>query len=228
LTDEPLSHLDGRQRSQLRGEILALQRELGVTTIYFTHDPVEAMTMGDRVAVICNGRLQQLDEPERLYERPANTSVAGFIGSPAMNMFEARLSRTADGLTASFGEHRLVVDDDLVAERAALLGYDGARVTLGIRPEDLEDAAFSAEASPERTLDTVTRFTEALGSEVLVHFSIVASTSKSGSSFVARVHRRTVARVGEPLRLVVNTKRMHFFDPETGIAIVDEPDHLKG
>ena len=219
LTDKSLSSLDNSVRAQLRTEIFELQRELGAPTIYLTHDPAEAMTMAERVAVVCNGLLQQVDEPERLYERPANTLVAGFIGSPTMNMFEARLRRTGDGLLASFGEHRLVVDGELVADRPSLLRCDGARVTLGIRPEDVEDAAFTAVPSQASALDTFLSFREPLGSRVRVHCSIGAPMDQTGSGFVACVDPRTIARVGEPLRLVVNTKRLHFFDPETGIAI---------
>jgi multiple sugar transport system ATP-binding protein len=232
LMDEPLSNLDAKLRVQMRAEIHKLQRELGVTTIYVTHDQTEAMTMGDRVAVMLDGHLQQVDDPERLYERPANQFVAGFIGSPAMNMVEARLERRDDDLVVSFGTCRLVVDPELVGERPALSGYDGKRVILGIRPEDFEDAAFTTEAPPARTLDIVASLREALGSEVLVHFS-VATTSASapdasefieslgdaGTIFVARVHPRTKAREGEPLRLVVNTRRLHFFDPDTRLAI---------
>jgi multiple sugar transport system ATP-binding protein len=206
----------------MRAEIFELQRELGTPTIYLTHDPAAAMTMAERVAVICNGRLQQVEEPERLYERPANTLVAAFIGSPTMNMFEARLRRTGDSLLASFGEHRLVIDRELVADRPSLLGGDGATVTLGIRPEDVEDAAFTAVASSGRALDTVLSFREPLGSRVRVHCSLGAPTGQTGSSLVACVDPRTIARVGEPLRLVVNTKRLHFFDPETGVAMFNE------
>jgi multiple sugar transport system ATP-binding protein len=232
LMDEPLSNLDAKLRVQMRAEIHKLQRELGVTTIYVTHDQTEAMTMGDRVAVMLSGHLQQVDNPERLYERPANQFVAGFIGSPAMNMIGARLSRTDGDLIISFGAYQLVVDPELVAERPALAGYGGAKVILGIRPEDFEDAAFTTGAPPERMLDTVTGLREALGSEVLVHFSVATSVASApdasefieslgdeGTIFVARVHPQTRAREGEPLRLVVNTKRLHFFDPDTGLAI---------
>jgi multiple sugar transport system ATP-binding protein len=237
LMDEPHSNLDAKLRVQMRAEIHKLQRELGVTTIYVTHDQTEAMTMGDRVAVMRSGHLQQVDNPERLYERPANHFVAGFIGSPSMNMVEARLSRKDDDLIVTFGAYRLVVDTELVAERPALSEYHGRKVTLGIRPEDFEDAAFTAEAPSERTMDIVTGLREALGSEVLVHFSVAtASTSApdasefiesvgdAGSIFVARVHPQTQARESEPLRLVVNTKRLHFFDPDTGLAIYGEGD----
>src|SRR5205823_4931944 len=136
LMDEPLSNLDAKLRVTLRAEIHQLQRSLGVTTIYVTHDQTEAMTMGDRVAVMQSGHLQQVDNPERLYARPANQFVAGFIGSPAMNMTEARLSRTGDDdVVVDFGALRLLVDAELVAERPALSEYDGKKVILGIRPE---------------------------------------------------------------------------------------------
>lgn len=220
----PLSSLGGSVRAQLRAELFELQRALGVPTIYLTQDPGEAMAMAERVAVICSGRLQQVDEPGRIYERPANTLVAGFIGSPTMNMFEARLRRTGDSLLASFGEHRLLVDSDLVADRPSLLGCDGARVTLGIRPEDVEDAAFTAVAQQARALDTVLSFREPLGARVRVHCSIGAPMRQTGSSFVGCVDPRTMARVGEPLRLVVNTKRLHFFDPDTGVALFGDKD----
>jgi multiple sugar transport system ATP-binding protein len=232
LMDEPLSNLDAKLRVQMRAEIHKLQRELGVTTIYVTHDQIEAMTMGDRVAVMLSGHLQQVDAPERLYERPANQFVAGFIGSPAMNMVDASVNREDEDLIVSFGRYRLVVDAELVDERPGLLRHDGGKIVLGIRPEDLEDAAFTAEAPPGRTLDTVVSLREALGSEVLIHFSVAASTAPApdasefieslgdaGSIFVARVHPQTKAREGQPLRLVVNTKRLHFFDADTGLAI---------
>jgi multiple sugar transport system ATP-binding protein len=237
LMDEPLSNLDAKLRVQMRAEIHKLQRELGVTTIYVTHDQTEAMTMGDRIAVMRSGHLQQVDTPERVYEQPANQFVAGFIGSPAMNMVTARLTRTDEDVSVSFGDYRLAVDDELVAERPALARFEGRNVILGIRPEDFEDAAFAPVAAPEATLVVVCTVREALGSEVLVHFELATAGAPAvdasefieplgdaGSVFVARVHPRTAAREGEQLRLVVNTKRLHFFDPETGLAIDGERD----
>jgi multiple sugar transport system ATP-binding protein len=225
--DEPLSNLDAKLRVQMRAEIHKLQRELGVTTIYVTHDQTEAMTMGDRVAVMRTGQLQQVDHPERLYEHPANQFVAGFIGSPAMNMVDARLHRAEDGLEVSFGAYRLTVHPDLVAERPGLKAYNGRQLVLGIRPEDFEDAAFSRDDEPGRILETVTGLREALGSEVLVHFSVATRSGADASEFiedessifVARVHPQTKAREGEPLRLVCNTRRLHFFDPDSGLAV---------
>ena len=213
LMDEPLSNLDAKLRVQMRAEIQSLQRTLGVTTIYVTHDQTEAMTMGDRIAVMRAGTLQQVDTPERVYQWPANEFVAGFIGSPAMNMVEARLTRSNGGLQVGFGEATLAIDDDLIAERPALLAYEGANLTLGIRPEDIEDEAFVTGARSDRMLDTVCTLRVALGSEVLVHFQV------GSASFVARVDPQTAAREGERLRLVVDTRRLHFFEPAGGLAI---------
>ncbi len=212
LMDEPLSNLDAKLRVQVRAEIQKLQRTLGVTTIYVTHDQTEAMTMGDRIAVMRDGTLQQVDTPERVYAEPANRFVAGFIGSPAMNMTHATLERTEGELFARFGNSRLVVED----ARPELHAWEGRDIVLGIRPEDLEDAAFTPEPSPGRTLDVVCTLREALGSEVLVHFAVA---SDAATTFVARVHPQTAAREGDRLRLAVSTKRLHFFEPESGRAI---------
>ena len=208
LMDEPLSNLDAKLRVQMRAEIQKLQRSLGVTTIYVTHDQTEAMTMGDRIAVMRHGELQQVDTPERVYAQPANQFVAGFIGSPAMNMVEAQLTRTNDGLAVVFGGHEIAFD-----ARPTLRAYEGKLIVLGIRPEDLEDAAFAAGRSP--VLETVCGLREALGSEVLLHFTV----SPEAATFVARVHPQTAAREGEPLSLAVDTTHLHFFDPETGAAL---------
>ncbi len=227
LMDEPLSNLDAKLRVQMRAEIQSLQRSLGVTTIYVTHDQTEAMTMGDRIAVMRGGTLQQVDTPERVYRLPATQFVAGFIGSPAMHMVRASVARANGNLIVGFGDHSLVIDEGLIAERPALLAYEGTDVVLGIRPEDLEDADFAGEQGRERTLAAVCRLRETLGSEVLVHFAVDgagagASLEPLGalsSIFVARVHPETSARVGEPLHLVVDTRRLHFFDPGSGLTI---------
>jgi multiple sugar transport system ATP-binding protein len=220
LMDEPLSNLDAQLRVQMRAEIQRLQRTLGVTTIYVTHDQTEAMTMGDRIAVMRGGTLQQVDAPEQVYRRPVNRFVAGFIGSPAMNMVNARLIRADGELVVSFGEHRLVIGDDVLAARPELRAHEGGEVVLGIRPENIEDAAFAAEA-PGRTLTTVCTLREALGSEVLVHF---AAVDDADSPFIARVDPLTSARMGEPLRLVVDTSLLHFFEPTSGLAIYGNDD----
>ncbi len=200
LMDEPLSNLDAKLRVQVRADISKLQRDLGVTTIYVTHDQTEAMTMGDRIAVMRDGRLQQVDTPEQVYKQPANQFVAGFIGSPAMNMVEARLANSV----VSFGEHTLMIGD-----HPELAAYDGRTVILGIRPEDLEDAEFAGSADEARIITTTCTLREALGSEVLLHFAV------GDASLVARVHPETRVREGDEVRLVADTRRLHFFDPET-------------
>jgi multiple sugar transport system ATP-binding protein len=234
LMDEPLSNLDAKLRVQMRSEIQKLQRTLGVTTIYVTHDQTEAMTMGDRIAVMRGGALQQVDTPERVYQRPANQFVAGFIGSPAMNMVMGRVRRADGTLFVEFGETSLAIADELIAERPGIRAYEGREIVLGIRPEDIEEAAFSAAPPPERTIATVCSLREALGSEVLVHFPAVAAAADSdtveplgdaSAIFVARLDAESTAREGERLSLVVDTRRLHFFDPATGDAVrgVGEP-----
>jgi multiple sugar transport system ATP-binding protein len=169
LMDEPLSNLDAKLRVQMRAEIARLQRSLGVTTIYVTHDQTEAMTLGNRVAVLQHGVLQQVAPPQELYLRPANLFVASFIGSPAMNLLEATIERGDDGPCACFGTHRLTVAERAVREHPALEGYLGRKVILGIRPEHLEDAALVPEASPGSVIDARVELREELGSEVDLH-----------------------------------------------------------
>jgi multiple sugar transport system ATP-binding protein len=247
LMDEPLSNLDAKLRVQMRAEIAKIQHDLQVTTIYVTHDQVEAMTMGDRVAVMKKGILQQVDAPQTLYDHPLNLFVGGFIGSPAMNMTLAKLVHEDDGLVAEFGPQRLRVGDQVVSKRPALTRYEGREVVLGIRPEDLEDASLVGEAPADRRIPVTVDLREALGSEVVIHFSIEAPivltedtrelavdvgaeavadleerAQASTSVFVAQLSPRTQAREGDRLELVVDTERMHFFDPETGLGIYDE------
>ena len=145
LMDEPLSNLDAKLRVQMRSEIARIQHDLGVTTIYVTHDQTEAMTMGDRVAVLRKGELQQVDTPQELYEHPVNLFVAGFIGSPAMNLFDATIVEDGPGLAVEFGGFRLSIPDAVLAARPALRAFAGRVVVLGIRPEDMEDAALVAD-----------------------------------------------------------------------------------
>jgi multiple sugar transport system ATP-binding protein len=243
LMDEPLSNLDAKLRVQMRAEIARLQRDLGVTTIYVTHDQVEAMTMGDRVAVMSKGVLQQVDRPQVLYDRPLNLFVAEFIGSPAMNLVEAELERANGAVSVTLGSHRLRVDDEVVGKRPALEGFEGKGVVVGIRPEDLEDSAVAGEAPDEHRLSANVDIREDMGSEVFLHFTIdaipvrsevvkeavgaeaveatEALAQKEGAPFIARVDRETRAREGSKVDLVVATKRLHFFDPETGEGIYD-------
>src|SRR5438477_838050 len=169
LMDEPLSNLDAKLRVEMRAEIARLQRDLGVTTIYVTHDQVEAMTLGDRVAIMRAGVLQQVDSPQKLYDEPANLFVAEFIGSPAMNLVGADIARSDGVLYATFGEHRLRIGDPVVASRPALRRFEGERIILGIRPEDLEDAALERDVPDERRFSAVVDIREDMGSEVFVH-----------------------------------------------------------
>ncbi len=241
LMDEPLSNLDAKLRVQMRAEIARLQGDLGVTTIYVTHDQTEAMTMGDRVAVIKKGRLQQVDEPQALYDHPANLFVAGFIGSPAMNMVEADLQRDGESYGVTFGEVSLTLDPELVASRSTLGSYEGKKVIVGIRPEDIEDAAIHSDSPADRRLRTRVTLRESLGSEVLVHFTVdvppvltddtrelardagaaelEAGRHEGRSTFVARLSPRTEARERAEIELAVDTSRLHFFDPESGSSI---------
>jgi multiple sugar transport system ATP-binding protein len=170
--DEPLSNLDAKLRVQMRAEIARLQRSLGVTTIYVTHDQTEAMTLGSRVAVIRLGELQQVAPPQELYLRPANLFVASFIGSPAMNLIEASLERGDGGPHACFGTHRLAVPEKTVREHPGLERHLGKKVVLGIRPEHLEDASLARDPSPGSVIDVSVELREELGSEVDLHCSV--------------------------------------------------------
>src|SRR5918999_4116927 len=174
LMDEPLSNLDAKLRVHMRAEISSLQHELGVTTIYVTHDQVEAMTMGDRVAVMRKGELQQVAGPQDLYERPVNLFVGRFIGSPAMNMVEAAIERRNGAIVAVVGSQTLTLGDEVLRTHPALEGYVGQRVVLGVRPESLEDAALAAEIPADRHIKGVLILREPLGSEIVAHFEVDA------------------------------------------------------
>jgi multiple sugar transport system ATP-binding protein len=241
LMDEPLSNLDAKLRVEMRAEIARIQRDLEVTTIYVTHDQTEALTLGDRVAVMRDGVLQQFDVPQRLYDEPVNLFVAEFIGSPAMNLVGADLVASNGRLEAKFGENRLVVDDEIVAARPALRRFEGDRVILGIRPEDLEDAAASEGVTEDRRISATVDIREDMGSEVFIHFGVGAppvrgedvkaavgadsveateqQVKKQGSQFVARLGRTTRARERDRIDLVVTPGRLHFFERATGRGI---------
>ena len=244
LMDEPLSNLDAKLRVQMRDEISRIQREIGVTTIYVTHDQVEAMAMGDLVAVLRKGVLQQVDGPQELYERPANLFVGGFIGSPAMNLVEGTLEDRDGRFFAEFGGNRLHIDDTILAERPALRANLGRRVVVGIRPEDLEDPSFVSDPASERRIRATVDRREPMGAEVYIHFTVNAplvltedtrelaadtgdeavhrleeQAARGTNRFVARMHPRSVVGVGDEIEVVVDTSRMHFFDPDTGAAI---------
>jgi len=247
LMDEPLSNLDAKLRVQMRADIKKIQSDLGVTTIYVTHDQVEAMTMGDRVAVMRKGELQQVDSPEELYDRPVNLFVGGFIGSPAMNMIEVMLQRANGGVTAVAGGAQLSLDEQTVAQRPALRSYEGRQVVLGIRPEDLEDGALAPSGGPR--LSGKVELREALGSEVLAHFSVAArqavtedtrelaqdvgddravqqheegAPGAAQTTLVGRFGARSRVREGDTIEVAVDSRALHFFDPETGLGIYDD------
>jgi multiple sugar transport system ATP-binding protein len=246
LMDEPLSNLDAKLRVAMRAEIASLQQRLGVTTIYVTHDQVEAMTMGDRVAVMRRGELQQVAPPQELYDRPVNVFVGGFIGSPSMNLLQGRLDDAGDGaLSLRLGEQTLALDRALLDARPALRGWVGRELIAGIRPEDLEDAALDGDAPAERRLRVQVQLREALGSELIVHARvaappaateqveeltedlgvtpITARAAGAEATLVGRLSPHSSAAEDTPLELVVDTRALHFFDPGTGLGIYDAP-----
>jgi multiple sugar transport system ATP-binding protein len=237
LMDEPLSNLDAKLRVEMRAEIARIQRELAVTTIYVTHDQVEAMTLGDRVAIMRDGVLQQVARPQELYDRPRNLFVAEFIGSPAMNLIGVDLTRSNGRFSVKVGDETLLVDDRVLAARPALPRFEGKRLILGVRPEDIEDAQLAGGAPDGRRLSAVVDIREDMGSEVFAHFAIsgravrgedvkaavgedaAAVADVMGNVWIARLDRDTKARETERLDLSVDTGRLHFFDPETGEGI---------
>jgi multiple sugar transport system ATP-binding protein len=242
LMDEPLSNLDAKLRVQMRAEISELQRNLGVTTLYVTHDQVEAMTMGDRVAVMRKGELQQAAEPQELYDHPVNLFVAGFIGSPAMNLLEATLHRDDGAMKVVAGSQEIALSRETLDQRPELQAYDGREVVLGIRPEDLEDRKLAGETAHGGMLEGKVTLREALGSEIMVHFSVDASPAftadvkelaedvgdaeraeaharKDSAILVGRFGARSRVKSGEQVEVAVDTRQLHFFDVDTGLGI---------
>jgi multiple sugar transport system ATP-binding protein len=244
LMDEPLSNLDAKLRVQMRAEVSRLQRDLGTTTIYVTHDQIEAMTMGDRVAVMRKGELQQVADPQTLYDRPVNLFVGGFIGSPAMNMLEATVARANGSLALDVGKQQLGLDEATLAARPALQSYEGRTVILGIRPEDLEDASLEPDTPADRRLHGVVELREALGSELVVHFTVegtqlaltedvkelardadvavVPDATEGSAVLVGRFNVRSGIEERKPVEVAVDIRSLHFFDPNTSKGIYDE------
>jgi multiple sugar transport system ATP-binding protein len=243
LMDEPLSNLDAKLRVQMRAEIARIQQALKVTTVYVTHDQVEAMTMGNRVAVMRDGKLQQVDTPQRLYDAPVNLFVASFVGSPPMNLFEAGLESDDGKLVCRIGDTDLELPSDLAAERPSLANYAGRRVAVGIRPEDVREAAgWDGTRLRGRIL-----LVESLGSEQLVHIEITATPlersdlvdtaaqppgpslgvddSERSVTLLGRFDRHLLLAPGEAVEVAIDPRLLHFFDLETGAAIsrVDVP-----
>ena len=247
LMDEPLSNLDAKLRVHMRAEIASIQSDLGVTTIYVTHDQVEAMTMGDRVAVMRKGELQQVAPPQELYERPVNLFVGGFIGSPAMNLVEAQIDRTNGRLAVRIGEHSLRLGDEIVAARPALESYVGRPIVLGIRPENLEDASLEPDTPDDQRIKGVLVLREPLGSEIVAHFTVsappaltedvrelardvgqesaVQAAADEGAvetTMVGRFGPRSRVRTGDVVDVAVDTRSLHFFDLESGLGIYSQ------
>jgi multiple sugar transport system ATP-binding protein len=250
LMDEPLSNLDAKLRVHMRAEIASLQNELGVTTVYVTHDQVEAMTMGDRVAVMRKGELQQVAPPQELYERPVNLFVGGFIGSPAMNLAEATIVRDDGRLYVEIGEHSLALSDELLAFRPKLGSYEGKRLVVGIRPENLDDAALVPDAPEEQRLRGVVVLREPLGSEIVAHFTVNAppaltedvrelardvgqettvkapvSDGEHETVMVGRFGPRSRIKSGDTVDVAVETGALHFFDLDSGLGIYGNTDN---
>jgi multiple sugar transport system ATP-binding protein len=240
LMDEPLSNLDAKLRVQMRAEVARIQRRVGVATLYVTHDQVEAMTMGDRVAVLSDGALQQCASPQELYDNPHNLFVAGFMGSPAMNFFKATIGEAAS--TVLVGSHRIGLPAAVHAQRPGLRAYAERPVVVGIRPEDLpllmaDDGVADSESA---VFEGNVQLVEALGSEQLVHFTSdaepveVSGTKGDGaeglseatiarSEGVARIDARARVAAGGRVRFRLDPTRLHFFDPTTSDAIAPEP-----
>jgi multiple sugar transport system ATP-binding protein len=242
LMDEPLSNLDAQLRVQMRSEVLRVQRRLGVATLYVTHDQTEAMTMGDRVAVLRDGVLQQFAQPQELYDRPANLFVASFMGSPSMNLYEASVARADGASVISLGSDRLRLPDGLAASLAGLSTGNGSRLVVGVRPENLSIADGDARPAEGNCLHASVELVEALGNEQLVHFSIDAPKVGDDAAVlapdnpqpgpgaediaaavlaegVARADPRLPVKVGEQIELVVDVDRLHLFDAATGAAL---------
>jgi multiple sugar transport system ATP-binding protein len=244
LMDEPLSNLDAKLRVSTRTQIAALQTRLGVTTVYVTHDQVEAMTMGDRVAVIRQGVLQQTDEPQAVFDRPANLFVASFIGSPPMNLVQALVELRDGSVVARIGEQEVPIPAEVLSARPALARYSGRMVGLGVRPEHLRGLSERREGQQYAAVSGRIRATEALGSEVLVHLEIPASpvlteevrevagdvdaaalqlleseAREHRTVLIARLETQTRPDPGHELEVAVDLGRLHFFDLESGLAI---------
>src|ERR671917_900178 len=236
LMDEPLSNLDAKLRVQMRAEIARIQNDLGVTTVYVTHDQVEAMTMGDRVAVIKKGELQQVGSPTELFEDPKSLFVAGFIGSPAMNFAATKLEKSNGNMAFKLGDQSVSIHEKVVSERPALAKYEGKDVVIGIRPQDFEHAELRSDAPAECKIKVQVDLVEAIGTETLVHFDAKAPVAmteemkelaadlgagdaqsfeqrakEGGNEFVATIDPRSKVKERETTELVIDTARLHFF-----------------
>ena len=214
LMDEPLSNLDAKLRVSMRTEISKLHREMGATTIYVTHDQVEAMTMADRIVIMKEGVIQQVGKPMELYDHPVNKFVAGFIGSPQMNFMDAKCTIKGNDVTLTVGKHVLKVP---ASKKQALIdgGYDGKTVVLGIRPEDVHDSQAFISNSPDSVIESTIKVYELLGAEVFLYFDV------EGTQLTARVNPRTTLRTGDHAVFALDMEKIHLFDKDTELTITN-------
>ena len=214
LMDEPLSNLDAKLRVQMRTEIKKLHNKLQTTFIYVTHDQTEAMTMGTRIVVMKDGIVQQIDTPSNLYNKPCNQFVAGFIGSPQMNFFEAKLVKKNDGLWAEFGKEAIKIPEGK-AKKPELAPYIGKTVVLGIRPEEMHDDEAFLSTYPDATASAFVEVTEMMGAETYLYLTI------NGVQFTARVNQRSTAKINDTIKIGLDVNRLHFFDKDTELTILN-------
>ena len=235
LMDEPLSNLDAKLRVQMRAELGQLHTQLQTTTLYVTHDQVEAMTMGDRVAVIRKGELQQIDTPREIYSNPKNIFVAGFIGSPSMNFVYTKIKSTKDSIELTFGDDQITYREE---KKEKLKSFENKEIVLGIRPEAFEDGRFANESEYSESIKVKVSLLEQLGSDSYVHFykdikpvqteaieEILADEGEditvlgNNTKFIARINPNSTVTEGEEIQLKINPSKLHFFDPESGDVI---------
>ena len=216
LFDEPLSNLDAKLRVAMRTEITKLHKRLQTTFIYVTHDQTEAMTMASRIVVMKDGFVQQVDSPQNLYDYPANLFVAGFIGSPQMNFFTAKLVKEGNEIVATFGSNRIVIPPSKLGKFKDE-NVIGKEVYMGIRPENIHDEDVFLQASPKATISCTVEVTELMGSETYLYLS----TSGKDGNIVARVNPRTTSRSGEEIHVAFDVNHLHFFDKETEVTLLN-------
>ncbi len=235
LMDEPLSNLDAKLRVQMRAELGQLHTQLQTTTLYVTHDQVEAMTMGDRVAVIRKGELQQIDTPREIYSNPKNIFVAGFIGSPSMNFVYTKIKSTKDSIELNFGDNQITYRDE---KKEKLKSFENKEIVLGIRPEAFEDGHFANQSDYSESIKVKVSLLEQLGSDSYIHFykdikpvqteaieEILADEGEDitvlgdNTKFIARINPNSTVAEGEEIELKINPSKLHFFDPESGNVI---------
>jgi multiple sugar transport system ATP-binding protein len=220
LLDEPLSNLDAKLRAQMRTELSKLHNDLGTTFIYVTHDQTEAMTMGDRIVVMKDGLVQQVDTPQNLYEKPCNSFVAGFMGSPQMNFIDAKLVSRAGAVAVEFGivngkaKYCMDIPEGKI-KGDSIKAFIGKDVTLGVRPEHLHDDEMFISLAKDGIIEVKVEVTELLGAETFLYLNL------EGQSLTARVDPRTTAKMGDTLKIAIDTNKIHLFDKETEQVIMN-------